>query len=52
VIYVTEGKCKATLESICKHLESKGAVKEQVEQISMDLSPSLIAGAASSFPAA
>jgi transposase len=52
VIHVTEGKGKATLESIRKHLESKGATQEQVEQISMDLSPSFIAGAAASFPAA
>jgi len=52
VIHVVEGKGKATIESIRKHLESKGAAKEQVEQISMDLSPSFIAGAAESFPAA
>lgn len=52
VIHVTEGKGKATLESIRKHLESKGATQEQVEQISMDLSPSFIAGAAASFPSA
>ena len=52
VIHVAEGKGKATIESICKHLESKGAAKEQVKQISMDLSPSFIAGAAASFPAA
>ena len=52
VIHVTEGKGKATLQSIQQHLESKGVDKEQVEQISMDLSPSFIAGAAESFPAA
>jgi len=52
VIHVVEGKGKATLESIRKHLESKGATQEQVEQISMDLSPSFIAGAAASFPSA
>jgi len=37
---------------IQQHLENKGVDKEQVEQISMDLSPSFIAGAAESFPAA
>jgi len=50
VIYVTEGKGKATLKSIQQHLENKGVDKTQVEQISMDLSPSFIAGAAESFP--
>jgi transposase len=52
VIHVTEGKGKATLQSIQQHLEDKGVDKEQVEQISMDLSPSFIDGAAESFPAA
>jgi transposase len=52
VIHVTEGKGKATLQSIQRHLENKGVDKEQVKQISMDLSPSFIAGAAESFPAA
>ena len=52
VIPVSEGKGKATIESICMHLENKSAAKEQVEQISMDLSPSFIVGAAASFPAA
>ncbi len=52
VIYVTEGKGKATLHNIQHHLEDKGVEKEQVEQISMDLSPSFIAGAAEAFPAA
>ena len=52
VIHVTEGKGKATLQSIQQHLENKGVDKEQVEQISMDLSPAFIAGAAESFPAA
>ena len=53
VIHVTEGKGKATtLRSIQHHLENKGVKKEQVKQISMDLSPSFIAGAAESFPVA
>jgi transposase len=52
VIHVTEGKGKATLQSIQQHLENKGVDKEQVEHISMDLSPSFISGAAESFPAA
>ena len=52
VIHVTEGKGKATLQSIQQHLENKGVDKGQAEQISMDLSPSFITGAAESFPAA
>ena len=40
------------ISHIQQHLENKGVDKEQVEQISMDLSPSFIAGAAESFPAA
>ncbi len=52
MIHVTKGKGKATLQSIQQHLETKGVEKEQVKQISMDLSPSFIAGAAESFPAA
>jgi len=52
VLHVTEGKGKATLQSIQQYLENKGVDKEQVEQISMDLPPSFIAGAAESFPTA
>ncbi len=52
VIHITEGKGKATLHSIQQHLENKGVDKEQVKQISMDLSPSFIAVAAESFPVA
>lgn len=52
VIHVCEGKGKATLKSIRQHLESKGVPAQQVTQLSMDLSPSFIAGAAESFPSA
>jgi transposase len=52
VIHATEGKGKATLKNIQQHLESKGVDKQQIEQISMDLSPSFIAGAAEAFPSA
>jgi transposase len=40
------------LKNIRQHLESKGVCKNQVEQISMDLSPSFIVGVAESFPSA
>ncbi|WP_420841065.1 transposase, partial [Bathymodiolus platifrons methanotrophic gill symbiont] len=52
VIFVTEGKGKATLHNLQEHLENKGVEKEQIEQISRDLSPSFIDGAAEAFPSA
>lgn len=52
VIHVTPGKDSATIESIAKALEEKGACREQVTQMSMDLSGAFIAGAAKSFPKA
>ena len=52
VIHVTEGKGKATKQRIQQHLENKGVDRKQIEQISNDLSPSFIAGAAESFLAA
>ena len=50
VIHACEGKGKATLKNIQQHLESKGVLKEQITQLSMDLSPAFIAGGAESFP--
>ena len=52
VIHACEGKGKNTLKEIQLHLESKGVNKEKITQLSMDLSPAFIAGAAESFPAA
>lgn len=52
VVYVSEGKGKSSLQRIAEHLSSKGVAKDQVEQLSMDLSPAFIAGAAESFPTA
>ena len=52
VIHACGGKGKSTLKNIQQHLESKGIPKEQITQLSMDLSPAFIAGAAESFPAA
>jgi len=52
VVFVTEGKGKATLHNLQEHLKDKGVEKEQIEQLSMDLSPSFIAGAAEAFPTA
>lgn len=50
VIHATEGKGKQCMQSIARHLIKKGAAPEQIEQLSMDLSPAFIAGAAESFP--
>lgn len=52
VIHATEGKGKQCMESIAQHLENKGVPEHQIEQLSMDLSPAFIAGAADSFPKA
>jgi transposase len=52
VIHACEGKGKETLRNIQQHLEHKGVSKQQITQLSMDLSPAFIAGAAESFPAA
>ncbi len=38
------------MQSIARHLIKKGVTPEQIEQLSMDLSPAFIAGAAESFP--
>lgn len=52
VVHVCEGKGKDTINSIQQHLENKGVDKEQIKEISMDLSPAFISGAAASFPSA
>jgi transposase len=50
VIHACEGKGKDTLKKILQHLEDKGVQKEQITQLSMDLSPAFIAGGAEYFP--
>jgi transposase len=52
VIYVSEGKGKQAVQAIGKHLQSKGAQAEQIQQVSMDLSPAFIAGVKDTFPCA
>jgi len=52
VVHVVEGKGKETLNDIQQYLESKGVPRRHVTQLSMDLSPSFIAGAGESFPLA
>lgn len=50
VIHVSEGKGKATIETIKIYLTQKNVPTEQINQMSMDLSPAYIAGAAEHFP--
>lgn len=52
VIHATEGKGKSCIQSIAEYLASKGVGKEQVKELSIDLSPAFIAGASESFPQA
>ena len=52
VIHVTDGKGKKAVESIGKHLDDKGVARAEITDVSMDLSPAFIAGAAASFPSA
>lgn len=52
VIHVSQGKGRTNLGQMSAYLESKGVPSEQIHQISMDLSPAYIAGAAQYFPSA
>lgn len=49
VIHVCEGKGRDTMASIMRHLKSKDVPAEQIEHLSMDLSPSFISGAKKFF---
>jgi transposase len=50
VVFVTEGKDSKTFESFTEELEEKGGKKENIDLISMDMSPAFIAGAIKYFP--
>ncbi|SFM94045.1 Transposase [Nitrosomonas communis] len=52
VIDVNEGKGKLAVQAIGRHLQSKGAQAEQIQQVSMDLSPAFIAGVKDTFSCA
>lgn len=52
VVHAVEGKGKSSIQGIAQYLKSKGVAAEQIEQLSMDLSPAFIAGAAEFFPQA
>jgi transposase len=49
-VFVTEGRDSKTFESFKKELISKGGKVENIEAISMDMSPSFISGALNHFP--
>lgn len=44
LIYSTEGKGEASIESFVKELESRGGDRKNIEVVSMDMSPSFISG--------
>lgn len=50
VLHVTEGKDKSTIKALKDYFEQKGLVPEKIEHISMDMSPSFIAGVHEHFP--
>ena len=52
VIYVNEGKGKQAVQAIGEYLQAKGTQAEQIQQVSMDLSPAFIAGVKDAFPCA
>ena len=52
VIFVTPGKGAECIEKLQVHLESKNTLKEQIEQVCIDMSPSFISGVTNSFPEA
>ena len=52
VIHVSQGKGSANLGQMSAYLASKGVPAGKITQMSMDLSPAYIAGAAKHFPSA
>jgi transposase len=52
VLHVSEGKDKNAVKAVKTYLESKGINTNKVRDVSMDMSPSFIAGASEHFPKA
>ncbi|TYP84691.1 transposase [Nitrosomonas communis] len=50
VVYVNERKGRQAVQAIGRHLQAKGAQAEQIQQVSVDLSPAFIAGVKATFP--
>ena len=52
VLFATEGKGSSTIEIFAKELPTHNANPQQIKEISMDMSPAFISGAAKHLPAA
>ena len=52
VLFVTPGKGAECIEKLQVHLENKHTIKEQIEQVCIDMSPSFISGVTNNFPEA
>ena len=50
VFHAVSGKDAKTITEIKDYLETKGCPKEQIKQVSIDLSPAFIAGTGDNFP--
>ena len=50
VLFATEGKNKETIKELREHLVSKGVLPEEIENISIDMSPAFISGIMEEFP--
>jgi len=50
VVHVTKGKNKESVSKIQQYLENKGSKAEQIEEVSLDMSPAFISGSLESFP--
>jgi len=50
VLFATEGKNKETITKLKEHLAVKGVSPEEIENISIDMSPSFISGILEEFP--
>ncbi|MDR1896941.1 MAG: ISL3 family transposase, partial [Prevotellaceae bacterium] len=49
-IFVTEGKDASTVEKLVETLETKNGKRENIELVSMDMSPAFISGVTTHFP--
>lgn len=52
VIFAHRGKDKGVLKALRQHLEVNNCPKEQIQHISMDMSPAFISGSMENFPSA
>lgn len=52
VLFATEGKGMDTLEKFKQHLDDKGVVPEQIQEVCCDMSPAFIRGIEEQFPKA